>query len=84
MARDLAGEHGLARILIVAVTGKALCGAIIDRRRAAPEQHQRVAEEGARGDLGVIGLGVGLADVEAEATLVVVAEEGRVGRRHRR
>ena len=78
VARDLAGEHVLARVLVAAVVaGEALLVAVVDDRVAAREVHQLVREPVAGEQLGIGGPAVGLLDEVADAAHVVVAEERR-------
>ena len=78
VARDLAGEHVLARVLVAAVVaGEALLVAVVDDRVAAREVHQLVREPVAGEQLGIGGPAVGLLDEVADAAHVVVAQERR-------
>ena len=76
VAVDLAGEHILARVLVIAIANKALFVAIVDHRHAAGKVHQGVGQLAA-GQLLRIGLYAVVHIKEpAKTPAVMVAEEG--------
>ena len=56
VARDLLGEHVLARVLVAAVADEALLVAVIDGRHAAQQEQHRVGQHHALQHLVVAGI----------------------------